>query len=242
MMMEGVQKIIFIFIILTAIYMTYQAAQVLDVMLSGPRTIETDYIHLVERYQVTKMQRLLLDEQLSLAMSKNKIMDLAQQLQDKGEAGLLQEKIVQKSFYNIPIRYSASSVEAEHVSLSVEEAKTFEQLEEYMISNRPSQIQPYTEDEKRLLTIAPDYYTLQLMGVRDLHELTKFMGDNHLNNQALIFHTFYLNKDWYVAVYGTYKNHTEALKVMENLPENIKRLKPWIRQVASVHKAIQLYR
>lgn len=242
MFMEGLQRIVFLLIILTGIYITYQLTQLINIFLSGPKTLETDYIHLVDHYQVTKMQRLLLEEQYSLAKSKNKILELAKQLQQKGEAGLLQERTAQ-TFANLPTRSSfKNKVEAEHLSLSVEEAKTFEQLEEYMVTNRPTQIKPYTTNEKQLLTVAPDYYTLQLMGVRDTHELAKFIKDNHLDNQAMIFHTFYLNKDWYVAVYGSYKNHTEALKAIETLPENIKHLKPWIRQLASVHKAIQLYR
>lgn len=242
MFMEGLQKIVFVLIIVTAIYITYQLSQLINVFLSGPKTLEADYIHLVDRYQVTKMERLLLQEQVSLAKSKQDVMELAKQLQQKGEAGLLQEKVAE-TLPNFSLGVNIKNrLAAEHLSLSVEEAKTFEQLEAYMVNNRPSQLKPYTNDEKDLLNIAPDYYTLQLMGVRDTHELSKFIDDHHLEKQALIFHTFYLNKDWYVAVYGTYKNHTEALKAMETLPDHIKSLKPWIRQLASVHKAIQLYR
>jgi DamX protein len=77
--------------------------------------------------------------------------------------------------------------------------------------------------------------------VRDINELVRFMADNTMQG-GQIFHTYYLNKDWYVLVFGSYNNHAEALKAMDTLPTEIKNLKPWIRQLSSVHKAINLYR
>jgi DamX protein len=134
-----------------------------------------------------------------------------------------------------------SSAEPQPVALSLAETKTFERLEAYVNDSKPVAPAPITVDEKNLLEGQANDYTLQLMGVRDIHELKRFVRDNNLQD-ARIFHTYYLNNDWYVLVYGRYQTHTEALKAIESIPSSIQQLKPWVRQLCSIQKAIQLYR
>lgn len=189
---------------------------------------DSQFVDLASEYQVLKMQRLVLEEKYALARTKQKVLTLASNLQ-KNNA---------KAFPATPI---VNPKIQQHIGLSYQENKTFEQLEAYVSNNKPIQPDPLTSDEQNILSSPSEDFTLQLMGVRDKDELSRFIQSNKIQ-EAQVFHTYYLNKDWYVLVSGRYKNHTEALKAIESLPDNIKELKPWIRQLTTIQKAIALYR
>ncbi len=194
----------------------------------------TKFVQLVDQYQVLKMERIVLEEQYALARTKAKVLKLAELVQNNKLDNVVKIK-------NISGLEKSNALGSHGVALNQQEARTLEQLEAYVTSTKPSQPQALTTDEKNLLASCQDEFTLQLMGVRDLKELTRFIKENQLHD-AQIFHTYYLNQDWYVLVAGRYKNHTEALKAMATLPDSIKELKPWIRQLSTIQKAIQLYR
>ncbi|MBA2653569.1 MAG: hypothetical protein H0U71_00690 [Gammaproteobacteria bacterium] len=210
-------------LLLTLVYIGYQLYLIFSPLRIARN--ETKYFHLVDEYQVLRMQRLVLQEKYALGHLKNiNSVQSRKTLLPNATLALHQGVI-----YHQPI------------ALSLEQAKTFEQLEAYVSNNKPLRPQSLTNDEKFLLNAPSDNFTLQLMGVREPEELTRFIRDNKVQ-EAKIFHTYYLDKDWYVLVCGLYKNHTEALQMMDNLPETIRTQKPWIRQISNIKKAIQIYR
>ncbi len=213
-------------ILISTVFLVYQLWLVLAPLQCI--NLERKYFSLQDKYQVLKMQRLVLEQNYALQVVKTKFEHLKA---DKPSFSINKQ---------VPTLSSISNIK-EPVALSLQESKTFEQLEAYVSNNKPLAEQPLTNDEKDLLKVPSQNFTLQLMGVREAKELTHFISDNHLQD-ARIFHTYYLNKDWYVLISGNYKNHTEALKAIDGLPVAIKNLKPWIRQFSSVHKAIELYR
>jgi SPOR domain len=190
---------------------------------------EIKYVQLINQYQNLKMERLVLEEKYALTKIKNKFA--------LNEAFSQKRSFLPEQTY---LRFNFAHSKREPIALSLAESKTFEQLEAYVSDSKPLQPKALTSDEKSILESSPDDFTLQLMGVRDTNELKKYIDNNHLQN-ARIIHTYYLNKDWYVLVSGLYKNHTEALKAIDTLPEEIKNHKPWIRQISSLQKAIQIY-
>lgn len=194
---------------------------------------DVKYVQLVDQYRVLKMERVVLEEQYALARTKAKIVSLAASIQRKQPESLGLSKHFSLMKAEEPPKLP--------ITLSHKEAETYEKLEAYMNSNKPNKLPALTSDEKNLLAAPAEDFTLQLIGVRDPNELTRFIKDNQVPD-AQVFHTYYLNQDWYVLVSGRYKNHTEALKAMESLPATIKDLKPWIRQLITIQKAIQLYR
>lgn len=99
-------------------------------------------------------------------------------------------------------------------------------------------IDSYSADEKYLLAAPADHYTLQLIGNNNLSTLTDFSQAHKLNN-AYTYHTFYLNKDWFVLIYGIFKTQQEALNAIKTLPLAAQQLKPWVRTLASVQEAIK---
>lgn len=222
-----------VLIFLTLIFLGYQLWLVC-IPLKTIR-LEKKYFTLVDQYQLLKMQRLVLEEKVALREARTKFSRSPQDQRLLANLNLSKTSTLVNNA--LPHPYS----EGEPVSLSLQESKTFEQLEAYVSNNQPLAPLPLSNDEKKLLEVAPQNYTLQLMGVRDINELTHFVSAHSLQDPH-IFHTFYLSKDWYVLVSGSYKNHTEALKAIDSLSVEIKKLKPWIRQLSGVQKAIQLYR
>lgn len=219
---------------LTSMAILFQLYQIFLPTIPTDRDIK--FVELTKQYQILKMEKIVLEEQYALAKTKERVLALAASLQKnyslssetkKGQFGLGMSKNVTASESGIP--------------LSAQEAESFQQLEAYVSSNKPNHPAPLTSDEQNILASSGEDFTLQLMGVRDFNELTFFVKENQLE-KAQVFHTYYLNKDWYVLISGRYKNHTEALKAMETLPDQIKELKPWIRQLSTIQKAIQLYR
>lgn len=188
---------------------------------------ETYYVQLVDQYQVLKMKRLVLQEHYALRCAQIKMQQFAR-------------KTNSVAFNNLTMNATTNKTVVAPVALSFDQTKALEQLEVYVSTNKPKAKPALTQDERYILQSPADTFTLQLLGVRDIGELSQFVQNNKLQD-ARIVHTFYLNKDWYVLVTGTYKNHTEALKAIDALPDNIKSLKPWIRQVATLQKALQVY-
>jgi septal ring-binding cell division protein DamX len=241
--MIALKRILLSVLLFTSLTITcYYIFQIVNPLFSDD--IEKKYISLVSEYQVLKMQRLVLEQKYALEQTRKKMTHLATKSVDTVQPQMaLNQKFFSsraKLLPNQSLTIARKEIE-EPVALSLEQIKTFEQLEAYVSNNKPAESQPLTRDEQHVLSTSPDAFTLQLMGVRDMNELIKFIKQNQLPD-ARIIHTLYLNKDWYVLVSGKYKNHTEALKAIEILPDNIKALRPWIRQLATLQKAIQLDR
>ena len=95
--------------------------------------------------------------------------------------------------------------------------------------------------EKWLLTQNSAYYTIQILGVRNEKRLQNFIEENKLPEQRNIayYQSSYKGKDWYPLLYGVYATKTEAYSAMKELPPTVQKASPWIRQMASVHRAIQ---
>lgn len=126
------------------------------------------------------------------------------------------------------------------LDLSSQEKNAMLKLENGAANNTAMNNVNYTADEKYLLSLPPHDYTLQVLGSYNVSDLTKLMQTNNLQGKAYIFHTYYMGKDWYVLVYGTYTTETQALQAMKNMPKALQESKPWVRQLADVHAAINL--
>ncbi len=81
-------------------------------------------------------------------------------------------------------------------------------------------------------------YTFQLLGSRNPETLLKFTQKNQLGNEAAWYKTQLKSRPYYVLVYGSYASRKEATKAIEALPTPLKSLKPWIKSMKSVQKAL----
>jgi len=93
--------------------------------------------------------------------------------------------------------------------------------------------------ENQLLKVQPSYYTIQLFGSYHKTEVQAFIHAHKLENEAVYFHTYFNNRDWYVVITGDYSSYAQAKAAVHELPGNL-RQQTWVRSFASVHKSIKL--
>lgn len=95
-----------------------------------------------------------------------------------------------------------------------------------------------SREELHLLSLNKKHYTLQLIGSRTEQNAKQFITQHGISNKAYTYKTKVSGKDWYVVVYGDYPSKQAAKIAMNTMPSSlkVKELKPWIREVESVHK------
>lgn len=82
-------------------------------------------------------------------------------------------------------------------------------------------------------------WTMQLLGARDPETLLKFAQRNKLSSNAAWYKTWLSSKPYYVIVYGNYASRDLARAAIADLPQALRSLKPWVKSMASVQKAIK---
>lgn len=93
--------------------------------------------------------------------------------------------------------------------------------------------------ENQLLKVQPSYYTIQLFGSYHKTEAQAFIRRHKLENEAVYFHTYFNNRDWYAVITGDYSSYAQAKAAVRELPGNLRK-ETWVRSFASVHKSINL--
>ena len=84
----------------------------------------------------------------------------------------------------------------------------------------------------------PNRYTLQLLGTHNKDTVQEFIRDQGSLNVFSYFQTVHNNRDWFVVVYGEYRNRSEAIAAVENLPRDLRDLNPWARSVRGIQQDI----
>lgn len=96
--------------------------------------------------------------------------------------------------------------------------------------------------ESWLMNIAPERYTLQLLGARSKDRITEFIEQQRNPSQFAYFETQYQNESWFVVVLGQYRDRQAALLAIDRLPPEIRRENPWARSILSVQETIKKQR
>ena len=86
----------------------------------------------------------------------------------------------------------------------------------------------------------PAAYTIQVMSSADRRSLIGFAKRYGLESEVAYFETRRNGKPWHVAVYGSYDTVSAARAALGNLPEDVRRRRPWIRNMSDVQAAITL--
>jgi DamX protein len=95
-------------------------------------------------------------------------------------------------------------------------------------------------DEKHLMQLNGERYTLQVAAASNLAHLRQFIETTGLNGQVYYFRTLNAGNPWFVAVYGEYTNASAAKQAMGYLPTRLLvKEKPWPRSFASIQSAIK---
>jgi len=94
-----------------------------------------------------------------------------------------------------------------------------------------------SQEEKQDLgseKIAPKY-ALQLFGDYHLDSVKELQLQLRLKNTGHIYQTTHEGKDWYVLTFGNFITSHEALATQHNLPGELKKMHPWVRNVDELH-------
>ena len=89
------------------------------------------------------------------------------------------------------------------------------------------------------LSQSPSRYTLQLLGTHNKGTVQDFIRDQGGVDAFGYFKSRHNGKDWYVVVYGSYRNRSEAIAVAESLPKDIRDLNPWARSARGIQEDIK---
>lgn len=84
----------------------------------------------------------------------------------------------------------------------------------------------------------PNRYTLQLLGTHNQGTVKDFIRDQGGVDAFGYFKTNHNGKAWFVVVYGTYRNRSEAIAAAESLPKDMQSLNPWARSARGIQDDI----
>lgn len=85
----------------------------------------------------------------------------------------------------------------------------------------------------------PNYYTLQLASSTNVQLIEKYYSENDLVGKAGYYRSRREGEDWYALVFGAYPSVQDAKDAIENLPEDLKKWSPWVRNIRSIHKIME---
>ena len=101
------------------------------------------------------------------------------------------------------------------------------------------QVTPVGNGFHWVLRQPPGSYTLQIGSVTDERKVIKFIQSNGIESNSAYIKVVIDGVTRYNALFGTYPSYSEATQAIEELPEPIKRAKPWVRNFGILHKLIQ---
>ncbi|TDO95558.1 SPOR domain-containing protein [Marinomonas balearica] len=87
-------------------------------------------------------------------------------------------------------------------------------------------------------TQTPTRYTLQLLGTHNLSTVQDFIRDQGSIDEFSYFKAIHKGKEWFVVLYGSYRNRSEAIAAVEGLPNDLRSLNPWARSVRGIQQDI----
>jgi DamX protein len=107
------------------------------------------------------------------------------------------------------------------------------------IKTSPSNPRDFTGEERKLLAIPSDCFTLQLLDVRQENAALSFIRRNHLQGKAAYYCTYRDGRPLYIVVYGKYNSNKAARSAVKTLPLKVQQLHPWVKSLGKVHQDLK---
>jgi len=108
-------------------------------------------------------------------------------------------------------------------------------------STTPASKPTFQNNEKWLLSQPQENYTLQLIAGDNEERIRLFIIEHDLQDHAVYFKSSKRKNPWYSVVYGSYSRVASAQKAIDDLPNELRNLTPWIRDFASVREYMVFY-
>jgi outer membrane protein TolC len=77
-------------------------------------------------------------------------------------------------------------------------------------------------------------YTLQLFGSYHLASIKNLQKQLNIENRSTLGRTQHNGQDWYVLTYGKYANAEQASQNIHALPDNMRKMTPWVRNTGEL--------
>ena len=100
----------------------------------------------------------------------------------------------------------------------------------------PAQPKPGTAE--KILSLPTGNFTVQLLGAAKISGIEQFIAQNKLQTNAYYYKSMRQNQPWYILLYGNYPSKEQAKAAIAALPLPVRALNPWVRDIASVKKAL----
>ena len=133
--------------------------------------------------------------------------------------------------------------ETEKLAASVEEEKVKAVSSSPVSAPKVSDTSTAKEQavHRRLLAWPDTGYALQLFGTHNRARAEKLVQDYFGQADLLFYETRHNNKDWFVVINGPYSGSESARKGIDDLPDGLRGLRPWPRNIASIKRDIRRY-
>lgn len=92
-------------------------------------------------------------------------------------------------------------------------------------------------DEQYLLGLEGSHYLIQIMGSDDEAKVRAFAARQRLALRQ--FRKLHNGAAWYVLVHGDFSDRSSAERTLEELPESMRRARPWVRRADTVQAEIR---
>lgn len=97
-------------------------------------------------------------------------------------------------------------------------------------------VQLITTPQEWVAAQSPKYYTLQLASSTNQALIRKYYDENNLQGKAGYYSSMRTGERWYALVYGAYPSVNEAKAAIADLPQDLRKWSPWVRNIRSIHK------
>jgi len=96
-----------------------------------------------------------------------------------------------------------------------------------------------TEPMRWVQSLDTDNYTIQLVSSTNEDLVAEYYRSGHLEGKAGYFRSKRQGQMWYTLVYGDFNSVAEANVAIQQLPVDLKKWAPWIRNVSDIKRMIK---
>ena len=202
---------------------------------------QKQYIDLVNKIELAKMQRRLMDEEVAIAADKNRIAIL------NAQTNKLIEPIPTINAKQHPAPIPVTHCHTPHINKKIVPPPTAKKKIAPPMLAQTTVTTPrklpasefYTLDEILLLDLPANNYTIFLKGSFNKHELDMLAKEKQLGPKAIYYSILKKGQPWFILLYDHYNTKAEAQNTLQQLPETLQQLNPHIEGIATIQVAIK---
>ncbi len=207
---------------------------------------QREYIELIHKVEIAKIQRRLIDEEVAIAAAKNRIAMLNSQTEKLNDKNRHSPETTNKK-NNTPSRFnnfrSFANIQTP-LTTDLKNTNSAQKKEILALAPTPKstdmlKIDTYTLDEIQLLELPANNYTITLKGSFNKHDLEMYAKENNLGPKAIYYSVQRRGKLWFVLLYDHYNTKEEANSALQQLPQSLQQDGPTVKSIDDIQQAIK---